>query len=116
MATELVDDRELALTCFQYETWAHENGIDWFKDLLKDWQLLAIVRDGECIGCCYKNSGEVHVTIAPEWRKKWATRAILRQVFEGSTMTRITKGHDYMFDVFNRCKAIELVPQKFEVK
>lgn len=70
---------------------------------LNDWTVQTIVRDETCIGAFYCKNGEVHVSILPEWRKKWATRGLLREILSRKNVhTRITPGHDYMHGILNR--------------
>lgn len=104
MATTLTDDRETGLTIGYAATdWSSPVDYAAYEAALKDWAVKTIVRDGTPIGAAYFKAGEVHVSILPEWRKKWATRGILAQLFaDDGAFSRIAPGHDYMFDIFRR--------------
>jgi hypothetical protein len=104
MPTVLVDDREAGLEIGYAATdWSSPVNYEVYEAALEDWTVKTIVRDGEPIGAAYFKDGEVHVSIVPEWRKKWATKGVIAQLFAGKgTFSRIAPGHDYMFDIFRR--------------
>lgn len=104
MPTMLIDDRETGLAIGYAATdWSSPVGHAAYKDALKDWTVKTIVRDGGPIGAAYFKDGEVHVSILPEWRKKWATKGLITQLFAADgAFSRIAPGHDYMFDIFRR--------------
>lgn len=104
MATTLTDDRETGLVVGYAATdWSSPVEYDAYEAALKDWMVKTIVRDGEPIGAAYFKGGEVHVSILPKWRKKWATRGVIAQLFANDgAFSRIAPGHDYMFDIFRR--------------
>ena len=104
MPTVLMDDRKTGLAIGYAATdWSLPVEYDAYEAALKDWAVKTIVRDGTPIGAAYFKAGEVHVSILPEWRKKWATRGILAQLFaDDGAFSRIAPGHDYMFDIFRR--------------
>jgi hypothetical protein len=104
MPTTLVDDRETGLAVGYAATdWSTSIAYEAYAAALNDWDVKAIVRDGEPIGAAYFKDGEVHVSVRPEWRKKWATRGVIAQLFpDENAFSRITPGHDYLFDIFRR--------------
>ena len=104
MATKLIDDRETALEVgFKATDWSSSVAFDRYKNVLAEWTVKAIVRDEICIGAAYFKDGEVHVSILPEWRKKWVTRGLLHQLFaDERAFTRIMPGHEYMYGIFHR--------------
>lgn len=104
MTTQIVDDRATALKVGFYATdWSTPISFEDYVDSLKDWDVKAIVRDGECIGASYRQGDEIHVSIMPKWRGLWMTRGLLRDLFSGdSVTTRVTPGHEYMFDILKR--------------
>jgi hypothetical protein len=41
--------------------------------------------------------------VLPEWRRKWVTKGMLRQLFNRPKITtRVAAGHDYMYDILKR--------------
>jgi len=103
MATVIVSDRQEALR-LGYEATDWSNPID-FEDYefsLKDWDVQLIQRDGENIGAVYKKDGEVHVSILPKWRKRWATKGLINELFGGKVTTKVAPGHEYMHGILAR--------------
>jgi len=101
---QLVDDRELALKVgFQATDWSRPVSYAEYVDALQNWDVKAIIRQDTCIGAAYFNDGEVHVSVLPEWRRRWATRRILAELFaHENAHTRIMLGHEYMYGIFDR--------------
>lgn len=104
MPTVLMDDRETGLAIGYAATdWSSFVDYEAYEAALKDWTVKTIVRDDTPVGAAYFKDGEVHVSILPEWRKKWATKGVIAQLFAGEkAFSRIAPGHDYMFDIFRR--------------
>ena len=104
MATRLVDDRATALKVgFQATDWSISISYADYTDVLQTWDVKAIVRNDTCIGAAYFKDGEVHVSVLPEWRRRWATRGVLAELFaHENAHTRIMPGHEYMYGIFDR--------------
>lgn len=104
MPTTLMDDRETGLAIGYTATdWSSPVEYAAYEDAMKNWTVKTIVRDGQPVGAAYFKDGEVHVSILPEWRKKWATKGVLAQLFAAEdAFSRIAPGHEYMFDIFRR--------------
>lgn len=104
MATTLTDDREAALQIgYKATDWQNNFSFDDYKKTLSDWNVKGICRNDEIIGAAYFKDGEVHVSVLPEWRRRWATRGLLKQLFaDKNSFTRIMPGHEYMYDIFTR--------------
>ena len=104
MTTKLINDRKLALEVgFLATEWSQPIPYDLYEKSLQDWDVKAVIRDNECIGAVYFKDGEIHASILPEWRKKWATRGILREMFAHDMVTtKVTPGHEYMHGILNR--------------
>lgn len=100
----LTDDRDTGLAIgYKATDWSTPVSYETYETALKDWAVKTIVRDDTPVGAAYFKDGEVHVSILPEWRKKWATKGVLAQLFaDANVFSRITPGHDYMFDIFRR--------------
>ena len=104
MPTTLVDDREAALLVgYKATDWSAPITYEEYRAAVKDWIIKAISRDGQIIGAVYNKDDELHVSVLPEWRRLWLTKGLLRQLFGGSRVTtKVTTGHDYMYDVLKR--------------
>ena len=83
--------------------WSHPVLFDDYAIALKDWIIKTVVRDGIPIGAFYKKGDEIHFSIKPEWRKKWLTKELKREVFDKQRVTtKVTPGHDYMISILER--------------
>jgi hypothetical protein len=104
MTTQLVDDRETALRVgYEATDWSAPISFEDYRALVKDWIIKAIKRDDKVIGAVYKKGDEIHISVLPEWRKKWLTKSLWVDFFQsGRVTTRVTRGHDYMYDMLKR--------------
>ena len=102
--TELVDNRELALRVgYEATDWTVPVALEDYLAAVADWDVKAIVRDDKCIGAAYFNGDELHVSILPEWRRRWARKGLLSKLFASRrVMTRVTPGHEYMHGILQR--------------
>ena len=118
MTTKLENNRELALQIGYAATdWSTPVTFGQYADALNDWHVQVIVRDDEPIGAVFKKDGEVHVSIVKPWRKKWATRGIIKQIFDAADRTTVTSGHEhYMFDILQRLGMSQIGQNKFALK
>lgn len=100
----MIDDREAGLKVgYEATDWSAPISFDDYKLSLKDWIIKTVVKDGVAIGAMYKKDDEIHFSIKREWRKKWFTRSLKREVFDGKRLTtRITPGHEYIIPILNR--------------
>lgn len=103
MTTEIVDDRELAKTIGYWATdWSPPMSYEDYENFVKDWQLTVLIRDGEPIGTVFRKDGETHVSILPHWRKRWASRGLLKRIMADTRFTRVDVGYDFMYGVLER--------------
>ena len=104
MTTTLVPKREEALRVgFKATDWSSPVSFESYSSQLAEWDIRLIERDGEPIGAVYSHDGEVHASVLPEWRGRWATRGILRQLFAGDRVfTKVSPGHDDMYGILKR--------------
>jgi len=104
MTTQLVDDRETALRVgYEATDWSAPITFEDYCAAVKDWTVKAIKRDDNVIGAVYKKDDELHISVLPEWRKKWLTKSLWQNFFQsGRVTTKVTSGHDYMYDVLKR--------------
>lgn len=109
MTTRLINDRETALKIgFNATDWGQPVDYSIYEKVMQDWDVKALMRNDECIGAVYFKDGEVHASVLPEWRKKWATKSILQEMFaHPNACTRISKGHEYMHGILNRIGLVQ---------
>jgi len=104
LTTRLTPNRNEALQVGYAATdWSHPMDFDAYAAAVADWDVRAIERDGQCIGAAFFKDDEVHASVVPEWRKRWATKGVLKELFaKGRVTTRVTPGHEYMNDILKR--------------
>ena len=104
MSTVLVPDNERAFRVgYEAVDWPAPLEYARYHALVSTGTGECIVRDGECVGAVLRFKGEVHVCIYPAWRRRWATKGLLRQILAGPRVqTRVAPGHDYMHGILQR--------------
>jgi hypothetical protein len=104
MTTRLVEDRETALQIGYVATdWNYPISFDDHVKRANGWNVNLIERDGQPIGAMFEKNGEVHCSILPEWRRKWLTKGLLKQIIDRPSFhTRVDDGHDYMYGILKR--------------
>lgn len=103
MTTEIVDDRELALQVGYAATdWGEYFPFKDYLDIAASWEVSVIVRDSVPIGAIFKKDGETHVSILPEWRRRWLTKGLLKTILADMQTTRVADGHDFMYGILER--------------
>lgn len=104
MATSVVHDRDFGLKIgYDATQWICQPSFDEYVSLLNDWIISVIVRGDTPIGAVFRKGDELHVSILPEWRRRWMTKGLIRELFgEGRVTTRVTPNHDYMYDILGR--------------
>lgn len=81
---------------YEATDWSQPISYEDYCELLQGWDVSLLKRGDEVIGTLFRKDGEVHVSILPEWRKRWVTRGLLRQILAGDNVTtRVTPGHEY---------------------
>lgn len=104
MTTKIINDRETGLKVgFAATDWSQQIVFDEYAKALENWEIKTIEKDGKPIGAIYQQDDELHVSILPEWRRKWFTKGLYRELFVGKKVTtKVTPGHDYMYDILHR--------------
>lgn len=54
----------------------------------EEWQVIAVVADG-VIGALFAKDGLIHLGIVPEWRGRWASRRLIREMLSYGTATTL---------------------------
>lgn len=105
MTTRIVKDRETALRIGYAATdWNYPITFTEHVARAKDWNVDVIERDGQPIGALFMSpNGEVHGSILREWRRKWLTKGLLKQIVDHPAFyTRVDDGHDYTYNILAR--------------
>lgn len=104
MTTKIVDDRECGLAVgYEATDWSVKIPFEQYAEGLKDWTVKTLVKNDQPIGALYTKDGELHVSIKPEWRRKWFTKSLYFELFVGKKVTtKVTEGHEYMYDILHR--------------
>jgi len=103
MTTRIVDDRNLALkTGYAATDWEDYISYEDYEDIAADWTVKALMRNEKVIGAVYSKNGETHVSILPEWRRRWLTKGLLKEILVDMQFTKVAKGHDFMYNILER--------------
>lgn len=57
------------------------------------WRVIAVVAD-RVIGALFANEGVIHLGIVPEWRGRWASRRIIREMLTYGARTTLLLEED----------------------
>ena len=103
MTTEVVNDRELALQVgFAATDWQFPMTFKDYLDVTKSWDVAVIVRNSTPIGAVFRKDGETHISILPEWRRRWLTKGLLKTVLTDTRHTKVDDGKDFMYGILER--------------
>lgn len=104
MTIKIVEKRNIGLKIgYEATDWSEKILFDDYVKAMENWTVKTIEKDGQPIGAVYLKNDELHVSVKPEWRRKWLTKSLYLELFVGKRVTtRVTKGHDYMFDILRR--------------
>jgi hypothetical protein len=85
----LVEDREEALRIGFIATdwWGLPITFEQYKEVFKEWKLIGIFRNNECIGTVFRNGEELHIAVLPQYYNKWCNRKLLNEIFKGPVFT-----------------------------
>lgn len=94
---EIKDNRQEAMNVGYFATdWSIDIDFETYKQFLEDWDVKGIYREDRCIGAIFRKGTEIHISILPDFRKKWLTKGLLKQLLsEKEMMTQITPGHEH---------------------
>lgn len=100
----LAEDRETALRVgYDATDWTEWPSYEAYKAAMSDWDVRLIDKDGHGIGAAYTKGPEFHISILPEWRGKWMTRRILKEIIpDPVAVTQVQVGHEDVSDMLKR--------------
>jgi GNAT superfamily N-acetyltransferase len=88
---------------YEATDWAEWPSYEAYLDAMSDWKVSLISKEGEGIGAVYTRGPEFHISILPEWRGKWMTRRILKQIIpDPVAVTQVRAGHEHVADMLKR--------------
>lgn len=90
---------------YEATDWSQPVAYEDYCAALQNWDVLLLKRGDQIMGAYFRSpDGEVHVSVYPEWRKRWMTRSNIRQILAGDNVTtRVTPGHEhYMNSILQR--------------
>jgi len=87
---------------YQATDWHIPMTFEQYAQIVEDWNIKAIVKDNIVIGAIYSKNGETHVSILSEWRKRWLTKGLLKEILADMQFTRVTPGHEFMYNILER--------------
>jgi len=64
-----------------------------YRRACEGWQVVAIVAD-RVIGALFARAGVIHIGIVPDWRGRWASRRLIREMLGYGTKTTLQPGED----------------------
>jgi RimJ/RimL family protein N-acetyltransferase len=75
---------------------AYRERLQWFtrdqwQASCAPWFMFCIKSGGEPIGAAFLKDGKVHIGIVPEWRGRWASRRLIREILSFGTETTLLK-------------------------
>ncbi len=100
----LQPDRETALRIgYEATDWNEKPSYERYADALEAWTIRLMEQDGQPIGAVYTHGNEFHVSVLPEWRGRWATRGVLKQIItEPVSVTRVSPGFAHVGSMLAR--------------
>lgn len=60
-----------------------------YQAVCQSWQVIAICADQQVIGALFVRNGVIHVGVIPEWRGKWISKRLIREVLAYGTNTTV---------------------------
>lgn len=64
-----------------------------YRSACEAWQVVAVVAD-RVIGALFARDGVIHLGVVPEWRGRWASRRLIREMLSYGTRTTLMPGED----------------------
>lgn len=59
-----------------------------YRHACGDWHVIAVVAD-RVIGALFAKDGVIHLGIVPEWRSRWASRRLIREMLSYGKITAL---------------------------
>lgn len=78
-----------------------------FKVAFKDWHINGFYQRDKIAGVVFIKTGFVHICVNPEYRKRWATKGLIKSILDkasfcGKVYTSVNRGDDFRQDFARR--------------
>ena len=68
-----------------------------YHSAVSDWKPIAVCNEDEVIGALLAKDGVIHIGIIPEWRGKWASKRVIREMLKYGTKTTLMQDESPAF-------------------
>ena len=82
--------------------------VEQIKEVFKEFELKPVLRNSKVVGCFLVKGNEIHVAILPEYRKRWFSKKVFKDLVEelvkkyGFVKTSVVEGNDKGLDFITR--------------
>lgn len=77
-----------------------------YRKACEGWQVIAVVAD-RVIGALFARDGVIHLGIVPEWKGRWASRRLIREMLGYGTRTTLLLDEDGPREFIGRIGFVE---------
>lgn len=77
-----------------------------YRAACEGWRVIAVVAD-RVIGALFARDGVIHLGIVPEWRGRWASRRLIREMLSYGKRTTLADGEDGPREFIGRIGFVE---------
>ena len=60
-----------------------------YRRACEAWEVVAVVESGAVIGALFVRDGIIHLGIVPEWRGRWASKRVIREMLSYGRKTTV---------------------------
>jgi hypothetical protein len=79
------------------------------------WEVVAVTNHSEVIGALFARDGVIHLGIVPNWRGRWASRRVIREMLTYGKTTTVLDEEPQCIDFVSRI-GFEKKGQKYEFR
>ncbi len=60
-----------------------------YRKVCDEWDVVAVADEDEVIGALFVKAGVIHLGVKPEWKGRWASRRIIREMLSYGRKTTV---------------------------
>lgn len=75
---------------------------DQFIELFKDWRIVGLHHGHQCAGVVFIKDGFVHICVSSLFRKRWASRRLIKQIISLAAVDGVAKTSVFKNDQFRQ--------------